>query len=462
MAATASTTSDRILPRDESALWRAMLLFLMPQTLGVALQLISNTVTIAYLGRLIGASALAAASTFFPIFFLLTSFLLGLFSGGVVLVGQAHGAGDVVRVRAVMGTTLCIGGALGIAVAAAGYITTPEILALIGTPPDILATATGYSQATFLALPGLVVIFAYLVLLRGTGDAVTPLWAMLLWIALGLIFTPALIKGWFGLPTLGVRSAPYGNLLACAVTLLILLVWLKRHGHPMAPDRAFLTELRVDPGIAIRLLRIGVPAGLQVALIALSEVVVVSLVNAFGSDATAAYGIFNQVISYVQAPAQAAAVAASVFGAQAIGAGQADRLNVVTRIAVLLAIIAGAIAIGAVYLFSGGLLALFTGDAGPQSIAHHALALTLWSYILVGIAGVLAGVMRSSGDVLVPTGVSIAAIWAIQLPTAYWASRRIGIDGVWIGYPVAFVAMLAAQAVYYLLFWHRRKHGRLI
>jgi putative MATE family efflux protein len=439
-----------------------MLQFLVPQTLGVALQLISNTVTIAYLGRLIGATALAAASTFFPIFFLLTSFLLGLFSGGVVLVGQAHGAGDPARVRAVVGTTLCIGGALGVAVAVAGYITAADILVLIDTPPDILAMATDYSRATFTALPVLVILFAYLILLRGTGDALTPLWAMLLWIALGLLLTPALIQGWFGLPALGVVGAPYGNLAACAVTLAALLLWLKRRAHPMAPDRAFLAALRFDPRIAVRLFRIGVPAGLQVALIAVSEVVVVSLVNTFGSDATAAYGVFNQMISYVQAPAQAGAAAASVFGAQAIGAGQADRLGVVTRIGVLLAIIAGAIVIGAVYLFSGSLLALFTGDPGPQSIVRHALVITLWSHLLVGVAGVLAGVMRSSGDVLVPTGVSVAAIWAVQLPTAYVLSRRLGLDGVWIGYPVAFTVMLMAQAASYLLLWRHRTHKRLV
>ncbi len=460
--ATTATISKPIVWSDESALWRAMLQFLVPQTLGVALQLISNTVTIAYLGRLIGASALAAASTFFPIFFLLTSFLLGLFSGGVVLVGQAHGAGDTTRVRAVVATTLCIGGALGVAVAAAGYITAPDILVLIRTPPDILATATEYSQATFLTLPVLVVLFAHLVLLRGTGDALTPLWAMTLWIALGFLLTPALIQGWFGLPALGVLSAPYGNLVACAATLAALLAWLKRRGHPMAPDRAFLVALRFDRKIATRLLGIGIPAGLQVALIALSEVVVVSLVNAYGSDATAAYGIFNQVISYVHAPAQAAAVAASVFGAQAIGAGQADRLGVVTRVGVLLAVSAGTIVIGAVYLSSGSLLSLFTSDPGPQSIAHHALVITLWSHLLVGVAGVLAGVMRASGDVLVPTGVSVAAIWAIQLPTAYVLSRRLGIDGVWVGYAVAFIVMLVAQAAYYLLLWRHRTHGRLV
>jgi putative MATE family efflux protein len=462
MATTAGTISKPIVSGDESALWRAMLLFLVPQTVGVALQLISNTVTIAYLGRLIGASALAAASTFFPIFFLLTSFLLGLFSGGVVLVGQAHGTGDTARVRTVVGTTLCIGGALGVAVAIAGYFTAANILDLIGTPPDIFAMATEYSQATFIALPALVILFAYLVLLRGTGDALTPLWAMILWIALGLLLTPALIQGWFGLPPLGVLSAPYGNLAACIVTLSALLVWLKRRRHPMAPDWAFLAALRLDPQIALRLFAIGVPAGMQVALIALSEIVVVSLVNTFGSDATAAYGIFNQVIAYVQAPAQAAAVAASVFGAQAIGAGRADRLGVVARISVSLAIIAGALLVGAVYLSAGGLLALFTSDPGPQSIAHHALVITLWSHLLVGVAGVLAGVMRASGDVLVPTTVSIAAIWAVQLPTAYLLSRRFGIDGVWIGYPAAFSVMLIAQAAYYLLIWRHRRHNRLV
>jgi Na+-driven multidrug efflux pump len=264
------------------------------------------------------------------------------------------------------------------------------------------------------------------------------------------------------LPTLGVLSAPYGNLAACAVTLSTLLVWLKRRRHPMAPDRRFLAALRLDPRIAARLLAIGVPAGLQVALVALSEVVVVALVNAFGSDATAAYGIFNQVISYVQAPAQAAAVAASVFAAQAIGAGRADRLGIVTRIGVLLAMIAGALLIGAVYLSSRSLLALFTSDPGPQSIARHALMITLWSHLLVGVGGVLAGVMRSSGDVLVPTGVSVAAIWAVQLPTAYLLSRRLGIDGVWIGYPAAFIVMLVAQAAYYLLIWRHRRHSRLV
>jgi Na+-driven multidrug efflux pump len=86
----------------------------------------------------------------------------------------------------------------------------------------------------------------------------------------------------------------------------------------------------------------------------------------------------------------------------------------------------------------------------------------LWSHLLVGVAGVLAGVMRSSGDVLVPTAVSVAAIWAVQLPIAYLLSRRLGIDGVWIGYPVAFMVMLVALAAYFFLRWRHRSHRRLV
>jgi putative MATE family efflux protein len=459
--ATAEAISHSVPARD-SDLWRAMLLFLVPQTIGIILQLISGTITTVYFGRLIGAPALAAASTFFPIFFLLISFLLGLFSGGVVLIGQTHGAGDTAGVRAVTGTTLCIGGLLSLAVAGAGYALAGEILDLIGTPADILPAATAYARATFVVLPVLAILFAYMVLLRGTGDAYTPLWAMILWIALGLMLTPALIQGWFGLPAFGVLSAPYGNLVASSVTLLALLVYLRRQRHPMAPDRAFLAALRVDRRIMLRLLGIGLPASLQLAMVALSEVVVVSLVNAYGSNATAAYGVFNQVISYVHAPVQAAGVAASVFGAHAIGASQSDRLSAVTRIAVLLCVGAGTLAIGTVYVFSTDILSWFIADPEPQSIAQRALMLTLWSYLLAGIGGVLAGVMRSSGDVLYPTTISVSAVWAIQLPIAYLAARQIGIDGVWIGYPVAFAVMLIAQVAYYSLFWRRRKHQQLI
>ena len=188
----------------------------------------------------------------------------------------------------------------------------------------------------------------------------------------------------------------------------------------------------------------------------LSEVAVVSLVNPFGSSATAAYGAVNQVVGYLLAPMQAVGLAATVFAAQAVGARQADHLGAVTRIATVLNVLIGASAVGALCLFSQIVLSWFVVDPVTLSIARHALLITLWSYVFVGISNVLAGVMRSTGAVVWPAGIAIAAIWLVKIPTAYLLSHSIGLEGVWMGYPAGFIAALIAQVLYYRLVWRHR------
>jgi Na+-driven multidrug efflux pump len=231
---------------------------------------------------------------------------------------------------------------------------------------------------------------------------------------------------------------------------------LRARGHPLTLDQALIHRLRVDWKIARAFLGIGAPAGVQLAMTALSEVAIVSLVNAFGSSATAAYGAFNQVVGYVLVPVQGVGIAATVFAAQAIGARQAGRIGMVTRTASLLSIIIGISAVGAVYLFAQDILSWFITDPVTQSIAWRGLLITLWSYVLLGAGNVLAGVMRSTGAVVWPAAISIGAIWLVELPTAYLLSRRIGIDGLWIGYPAGFVTALLAQWIYYEFIWRRR------
>jgi putative MATE family efflux protein len=447
----------KVVALDEKALRRAMVYFVVPQTAGAVLQLASSTITVVYFGRLLGPSALAVASVFFPVFLLLVSFLIGLVSsGGVVLVGRAYGAGDTPQVKRVAGTTLSVCMLLSLGIAALGYRFSPELLGIMQTPADIHSAAVDYARVTFVSLPVLTVFFAYTYLVRGTGDAQTPFLAMALCVAISLILTPALILGWLGLPMLGSASAPWSNLAACAISLPILLAYLSARGHPLALDGTLIRSLRIDWTIARAFLGIGVPAGVQLAMVALSEVAVVSLVNAFGSSATAAYGAVNQMVGYVLAPVQGVGVAATVFAAQAIGAGQAGRIGAVIRTANLLSIGIGISAVGAVYLFAQDILSWLVADPVTQSIAWRALLITLWSYVLVGVGNVLAGVMRATGAVLWPAVISIGAIWFVQLPTAYLLSGSIGIDGLWIGYPAGFVVALLAQWSYYRFIWCQR------
>ena len=220
--------------------------------------------------------------------------------------------------------------------------------------------------------------------------------------------------------------------------------------------------MKLEPRLLAALIRIGIPTGLQMVMVSLAEIAVISLVNRFGSSATAAYGAVNQIVSYVQFPAISIGIAASIFGAQSIGARRFDRLRKIARAGVSLNWIIGAVLIGIVYAFNDSILRLFITDAGVIATAHELLAITLWSYVLFGTSSVLSGLMRSSGTVLWPTLLSIISIWGVEVPVAYTLAPKLGLRGVWIAYPVAFACSLALQTIYYYFFWRRQKLSVLL
>ncbi|HXP94253.1 MAG TPA: MATE family efflux transporter [Candidatus Binatia bacterium] len=434
-----------------------MLVFLFPLMLGNVLQSISMTLNTIFVGRLIGVPGLAAISAFFPVFFLLISFVIGLSSASTVLIGQAHGARDEHRVRKVAGNALSLCILLGIAGAVAGSFVADPLLKAIGTPSDILPASIGYARIAFYGLPLLFFYLMYTTLLRGVGDSTTPLYFLIVSTLLGMALTPAFILGWAGLPRIGVNAAIVSSLLATAATQLVLFFYLRARKHPLALNMEMLRDFALDRSLVATILRIGVPAGIQVVMVSLAEIAVISFVNRFGSGATAAYGAVNQVVNYIQFPAITLAITASIFGSQAIGARRFDRLGAIVRSSVVLnyVIVGTLIVLG--YGLDKPLLSLFLGNSPTLEIARTLLKITLWSYAIYGNMAVLSGVMRASGAVLWPTAISIFMVWGIEVPTAYVLSQRIGLDGVWIGYPVAYCAGLALQSAYYFLVWKRRE-----
>jgi putative MATE family efflux protein len=441
---------------DTKPVWRTMLVFLIPLMLSNILQSASGTFTSIFLGRMIGVGALAAASSIFPMLFFLISFFIGISSGSTVLIGQAYGAGDTPRLLRAAGTTLTFAVLLGIVVGLIGLVFDRAILSLIGTPHDIFENAAAYARVVFLTMPVTFVYLAYTTFLRGVGDSRTPFVALLATTILGIILTPLLIAGAFGLPALGVIGAPIANITATAAGTLGLLVWLEMKGNPLAFGN-LRRALGLDVPLLLSLVRIGIPTGLQFVMVSLSEIAVITFVNRFGSHATAAYGAVNQVVSYVQFPAISIGIASSIFGAQSIGAQRVDRLTKIVRSGVTLNYIIGGVLIALVYLLDRPILALFITDGPTLEIAVQLLKITLWSYVIFGNTSVLSGVMRSSGTVLWPTALSILAIWGVEVPVAYvLSSGPLGLQGIWIAYPIAFICALAFQSIYYFGFWRRR------
>jgi putative MATE family efflux protein len=443
-------------------LWHTYLLFLAPMVLSNFLQSMSGTVNSIYIGQMLGTQALAAVSGMFPIVFFFIALVIGLGAGAGVLIGQAWGAREPHMVKAIAGATLLLGVLIGLVAAVLGSVFARQALTGLGTPADVLDDAVAYAHVMMWILPSLLVFVLFTQLLRGVSDTLSPLLALMVSTCVGLALTPALIRGWFGLPQLGIQSAAYAGL-AGNLAAMAWLAWrLIRKGHPLAPDREFFAALRLDGAILGKVLRIGLPTGVQMIVLSLSELVILALVNQHGSQATAAYGAVTQIVNYVQFPALSIAITASILGAQAIGAGRLERMGPILRTGLLInvCLTGGLIVLG--YLLSHWLLGLFLTEDSTRAMAEHLLHIMLWSLLVFGFQAIIGGIMRASGTVLVPVAIAIICVVGVQLPAAYWLDGQYGLQGVWMAFPVAYLGMLVLQTLYYKLVWQHQKIERLV
>jgi putative MATE family efflux protein len=450
------------MPPSTKPLWQRFVVFLLPLMLSNILQSLSGTINSIYIGQMIGVDALAAASVFFPIMIFLISFLIGLASGAAILIGQAWGAKNMEKIKQITGTALTVAFVLGLVVAVIGALFTRDLMTLLGTPADIIEQATAYGQVMLIGMPVFFIFLTLTSMLRGVGDTVTPLTTQVFSIGVGLVVTPALIQGWFGLPQIGVLAAAVAFIAGFTVVLVYLYFYLGWKKSPMAIDAVLLRSLKVDFTLLGLVLKLGIPAGASMVVASTSAIVIVGIVNRFGSDATAAYGAVNQVLSFVQFPAMSIGIAASIFAAQAIGARQMHEVEHVTRTALIMnTVLTGGLVLVA-YLFSEHLVKLFITDPAVVAMAEILLHIVLWSCIVFGYGAIFSSVMRASGDVWIPMALSMAAIIGVEIPGAIILSQIYGLHGVWIAFCFSFCAVLLLQAVYYFGFWRKKEITALV
>ncbi|HDR7638961.1 MULTISPECIES: MATE family efflux transporter [Bacillus cereus group] len=452
------------LESESKPIWKSMSMFLVPLLLSNVLQSIGQLFGMVVVGRWLGVNDLAAISAFFPLFFLLVSFVIGIGSGSSILIGQAFGAKNEDRLKAIVGTTLTFTFIIGVVLAIIGSIFAMDIMRLMGTPENIIDISVHYARILFISMPVLFLYFAYTTFMRGTGDSKTPFYFLIVSTALNMILLPILIFGWLGAPKLDVYGAAYASVISTVITFIVMLVYLKNKNHPLQLDSTVRKYLRMDRELLKLLLRLGIPASINMILVSLSEIAVIAFVNRYGSDATAAYGVVNQVASYVQMPAVSLGITVSIFAAQSIGANQFDRLQKVVKAGIIMNYVIGGVLISLIYLFSRDILSLFLTSQTTIEIAHSLVMITLWSYLIFGHAQIISATMRASGTVLWPTVIGVVSIWLVEVPVAYYLSYHtsLGIEGIWIGYPAAFIVSLILQYAYYKLSWQKKRITRLV
>lgn len=434
----------------EGPIRKSLLLFSLPVLFGNVLQSLNGSVNSVWVGRYLGEAALTATSNSNLLMFLLFSTVFGVSMAANILVAQHVGARELPDARRITGTSATFFLLLSLATSALGLLFTPQLLIWMRTPVDALPFAHDYLRIIFAALPFSFGFFFIMAVLRGAGDSKTPFLFMTLSVLLDIGLNPLLIFGVGPFPKMGIAGSATATLVAQMVSLISMILYLYRSRHFLCIHRAELALFRIDWRIVKVLVAKGLPMGLQMLVASSSLLVMLTFVNRYGSQVTAAFAACMQLWSYVQMPALALSASVSSMAAQNVGAGRWDRVSRIARTGVAFNFLLSGVLILCVYLLNRPALGLFL-PAGAEAleIAAHANIMIVWSFAMFGVTLVLFGVVRSTGATLPPVLLLFVSLWLIRLPLAWLLQQRFAVSGLWASFPLASMASMLLAMAYY-------------
>jgi putative MATE family efflux protein len=432
-----------------------ILRFAMPMLVGHMFQQLYTFVDQIIVGRYLGKEALAAVGASFPVIFTLIALIIGIATGGTIVISQFFGAKDFNRVKRAIDTLFIVMGVFAVIMTVVGITFSEDIFRLIKLPEELMPMATRYLT---IYVSGLVVFFGYnsvAAILRGLGDSTTPLYFLILAtiinISLDLLFIVKL--GW------GIEGAAFATLIAQGTAFMVAIFYLNRN-HELIKFN--IREFSFDWVIFKQSLRIGLPTGLQQTFVALGMMALMGIVNGYGTDVVAGYTAAGRLDSLAVIPSMVFSFALSTFVGQNIGAGKVDRVKKgLTRTMLMSAASAISITI-VIIIFKYPLMRLFTPDQAVIDIGGEYLTIVTSFYLLFTGMFVYGGVMRGAGDTLIPMFITLFSLWVIRIPAAVFLSKEtvevfgltlkgagLGQSGIWWSIPSGWGFGLVLSFIYY-------------
>ncbi len=430
---------------------KTLLVFAMPTLISSILQSLNGTVNSIWIGRFLGEKALAATFNANFIMFLLMAFVFGFGMASTVLIGQAFGRKDVDGARRVMGTVVGSFLPIAILIGVIGWAASPAILKLLATPPESVPLALSYLRVIFLAMPAILLLVVLMMALRGAGDAMTPMWFMILAVVLDGGLNPVFILGLGPAPRLGIAGSATATVIANYVAIIALVATIYWRDLALRLRGSELRYLVPDRELLGVIVRKGFPMGLQMIVVSSSALATIGLVNREGVETTAAFGVAMQLWTYLQMPAMALAAATSAMAAQNIGAGHWDRVKSATRVGIVQNLIITGALVVLLAVADRPALALFLGGSSPAlPIAEHIQILATWSFLLFGVTMILFGTVRANGAVIGPLIILAIGLYPVRLGFALGAHKWLGADSLWLSFPVSSLANMTMAIGFYL------------
>lgn len=427
----------------QGSIWKQILLFSVPLLLGNLLQQLYNAFDAIVVGNYVSADALAAVGSSGVLINMIIAFFMGMSMGTSVLVSQAFGAKDKQTLHDAVHTGMTFAIVLGLVLTAVGVGVSPLLLRWMQTPDQILEGAVLYLRVYFSGLLFLTIYNMGTAILTAMGDAKRPLYFLTLSAALNISLNLLFVVVF----KMGIAGVAWSTVIAQAISAGLVVVTLCR---TKGDHRLVLREIRFHKEIGKRVARIGLPGGIQSAIISGSNIIVQAYINGLGAAVVAGYSASSKLDAFIMLPVQTMAMAVTTFVGQNLGAGQVARARQGTRVSIMMGLGISISLSVLVLTFGNTLLKIFTPDAEVVTHGFAFMRVFVPFYFVLCFTQIIPGALRGAGDVRTATVTCIASFVGLRQIYLFIVTKiQYSIVTVSLGYPITWCVAAIVLIVYY-------------
>ena len=436
----------------EGPLTTKIIKFTIPVMLSGILQLLFNTADVIVVGRFTGKTALAAVGSTGSLINLLVSLFMGLSIGTNVLVARYQGAKDDKSVSDTVHTSIALGIVGGLILLIVGVVATRPLLEMMATPEDVIDQSTLYMRILFFGMPLNLILNFGAAILRAIGDTKRPLYYLTIAGIINVILNILLVTVF----SLGVAGVAIATVISEGVSCVLILLCLK---HETGAIRLYFNRIKINPSKCVDIMKIGLPAGLQGCIFSISNVLIQSSVNSFGSTVMAGNTAASNIEGFVYVSMNSLHQTCISFTSQNFGAGKFKRIKKVLINCLIIVAITGLVLGNSAYFFGKFLLSAYNNEAEVISYGLIRLSIISTMYFLCGLMDVMVGAMRGIGYSILPMIVSLVGACGLRIVWIYTVFVKFRtLDILFISYPVTWTITFLSHLVCYYIVTRKYKN----
>ncbi len=443
----------------EGPIWKNMLSYFAALLLGAFFQQFYNTIDAVIVSRAVSSDALGAVGgSAAMIVSLFLGFFMGLSSGAAVIISQFYGAARKEEVHKAVHTAMALAFVGGIIITLVGYMITPWIIRAMNTPLELEEASIVYLRIYFLGMIPNLVYNMGAGILRAIGDSRRPLIVLIISSFVNIILDLLFVVG-FGMgkkgDVSGVTGVAVATIISQLVSAALVVMILSRTDDSYRLD---IRKIRFDPLMLGKIIRIGVPAGLQTTMYTLSNILIQSAINSFGKDATAAWAAYGKIDVLFWMTMNSLGSAVTTFAGQNYGVGRYDRVRKCARQGAVIAFVISVPLSTLLYIYGEFILRLFVKNSEVVRLGLAMIRFLAPFYVVyIGIE-IFSGVLRGMGDAIVPMVITMSGVCVLRviwILTVFPLNRTL--EMVEASYPITWGTTTILYLIYYNYYIRKNK-----